>query len=78
MHVDVFVTQVDGKVEKTVYFIILESCDQDALSTLCVSKHTLNQFKLDFPNTKKLSKLTMQDAILVMSVLRAVTSWQRK
>lgn len=54
MHVDVFVTQVNGTLKKAVYFTVLESCDQDSVSTLCVSEHALNQFKLDFPDTKKL------------------------
>lgn len=49
MHVDAFVTQINTSVEKMAYLIIFENCDQDA-STLCISKHVLQQFKTDFPH----------------------------
>lgn len=54
MHVDVFVTKFNETVEKIIYFTVRENCDQDTLSTLYVSKHILEQFKLDFSCIKQL------------------------
>ena len=49
-----FVIEIYASVEKKFFFFTIpDNCDQDVLSALRITKHVLQQFKLDMPSIKK-------------------------
>lgn len=50
LHIDVLIFKNGDRLEKQVYFTILERSDQGLEHTLCVLEHVTKQVKEDFPS----------------------------